>query len=171
VGSNPTAGTFFPYKTYSEEELRAAVVASRSMSDVVLALGRTVGSSVYRSVKHQIDSYGISIEHFKGQGYKEQVHNRRSIDEILTVLPEDVARRLGRAPLHRALQARGVLYACRDCGNLGVWRDEELTLEIEHVDGNWRNNCIENLCYLCPNCHAQTPTYKNKTRGGIPSCL
>jgi 5-methylcytosine-specific restriction endonuclease McrA len=43
--------------------------------------------------------------------------------------------------------------------------DQEIPLELDHVDGNAGNNQIENLRVLCPNCHAQTPTAKGKNRG------
>jgi predicted HNH restriction endonuclease len=36
---------------------------------------------------------------------------------------------------------------------------------MEHIDGNSSNNKVTNLCLLCPNCHSQTPTYKNKNKG------
>jgi predicted HNH restriction endonuclease len=38
-------------------------------------------------------------------------------------------------------------------------------LELEHKDGNGENNDLKNICLLCPNCHSQTATYKNKNKG------
>ena len=35
-----------------------------------------------------------------------------------------------------------------------------IPLEIEHIDGNYKNNTEENLILLCPNCHSLTSTYK-----------
>jgi len=35
-----------------------------------------------------------------------------------------------------------------------------IPLEIEHIDGNYKNNKEENLILLCPNCHSLTSTYK-----------
>lgn len=35
-----------------------------------------------------------------------------------------------------------------------------IPLEIEHIDGNYRNNKEDNLVVLCPNCHSLTSTYK-----------
>ena len=35
-----------------------------------------------------------------------------------------------------------------------------IPLEVEHIDGNYRNNKEENLIILCPNCHSLTATYK-----------
>jgi len=40
-----------------------------------------------------------------------------------------------------------------------------IPVEVEHIDGNWRNNSAENLTLLCPNCHSLTPTYRALNRG------
>jgi len=39
------------------------------------------------------------------------------------------------------------------------------TLEVEHIDGDWRNISLENLTLLCPNCHSLTPTFRALNRG------
>jgi 5-methylcytosine-specific restriction endonuclease McrA len=52
-------------------------------------------------------------------------------------------------------------YCCNKC-KLGTWLDKQIPLELEHIDGNNKNNIRENLEGLCPNCHAQTLTYKNR---------
>lgn len=36
----------------------------------------------------------------------------------------------------------------------------EIPLEIEHIDDNYKNNNEENLILLCPNCHFLASTYK-----------
>lgn len=36
----------------------------------------------------------------------------------------------------------------------------KIPLEIEHIDGNYKNNSEQNLILLCPNCHSLTSTYK-----------
>jgi Zn finger protein HypA/HybF involved in hydrogenase expression len=54
---------------------------------------------------------------------------------------------------------------CNKC-KLSEWLGEPLTLEIDHMDGNNRNNFRENLEALCPNCHSLTLTWRgrNKTK-------
>lgn len=38
-------------------------------------------------------------------------------------------------------------------------------MDLEHIDGNYSNNDISNLCLLCPNCHSQTNTFKGRNKG------
>jgi hypothetical protein len=55
--------------------------------------------------------------------------------------------------------------ACSECG-LREWRGKRLTLEVDHKDGNPRNNVPENLRLLCPNCHSITETWRGRNRDG-----
>ena len=53
---------------------------------------------------------------------------------------------------------------CSECG-IDSWMEKSLKLELDHKDGNHTNNKEENLRCLCPNCHSQTSTYKNRNVG------
>lgn len=52
-------------------------------------------------------------------------------------------------------------YICsaKDCGLPGEWKGKMLSLHLDHKDGNKQNCTLENLRFLCPNCHSQTDTY------------
>ena len=54
-------------------------------------------------------------------------------------------------------------YNCACCG-VSSWQGKDITLEVNHIDGNAANNILENLEFLCPNCHAQTDTYRAKNK-------
>ena len=49
-------------------------------------------------------------------------------------------------------------YKCSCCG-ITEWNDKPLALQMDHIDGNNTNNVVENLRWLCPNCHTQTDTW------------
>ena len=50
---------------------------------------------------------------------------------------------------------------CARCGwgKMNMYT-KNIPLEVEHIDGNYKNNKEENLILLCPNCHSLTSTYK-----------
>ncbi len=56
---------------------------------------------------------------------------------------------------------------CQICQNT-EWMGKPIPLEIDHIDGNSDNSQKNNFRLLCPNCHAQTPTYCAKNVGQFP---
>lgn len=55
-------------------------------------------------------------------------------------------------------------YKCAVCG-ISEYNNMPIKLECDHIDGNHTNNKVINLRLICPNCHSQTPTYKNRNAG------
>lgn len=53
-------------------------------------------------------------------------------------------------------------YCCSGCG-ISKWKDQDLSLELDHIDGDAANNKILNLRLLCPNCHSLTSTYRGRS--------
>ena len=55
----------------------------------------------------------------------------------------------------------GYLHQCSNCG-LDKWLGQPIALELDHANGNNRDNRLQNLWLLCPNCHAQTSTWRGR---------
>lgn len=51
--------------------------------------------------------------------------------------------------------------SCEQC-SITEWNGKQLSFELDHIDGNNYNNSLDNLRFLCPNCHSQTPTFRGR---------
>ena len=58
------------------------------------------------------------------------------------------------ASLKRRLLNEGYLeYKCSECG-ISEWNGKPLSLHLDHINGKHNDHRIENLRFLCPNCHS-----------------
>lgn len=55
-------------------------------------------------------------------------------------------------------------HKCEVCERT-TWMNNPIPLEVDHINGNNQNNDPKNLRLICPNCHSQTDTYKNRNKG------
>jgi len=54
-----------------------------------------------------------------------------------------------------------IAHECNMCG-ITKWNNSDIILELDHIDGDSKNNELTNLRLLCPNCHSQTPTWRGR---------
>ncbi|MEU4151309.1 HNH endonuclease signature motif containing protein [Streptomyces sp. NPDC026659] len=150
-----------------EEGLREVLGHSTSYADVMRGLGLEVNDTNHRRVRRAATRLGLDTTHFRRRSWaRPESSGPPSVaHRVLVVLPPD-AGRTNRTQLHRALTEIGVSYACESCGNEGKWLGRPITLQIDHINGDWRDNRRENLRYLCPNCHALTETWCRQKRKG-----
>ncbi|WP_425553192.1 HNH endonuclease [Hymenobacter algoricola] len=64
---------------------------------------------------------------------------------------------------NRLLQSDRKTAQCERC-NLQHWQGAPVPLELHHLNGVNNDHRIDNLQLLCPNCHAQTSTYRGKNQ-------
>lgn len=143
----------------SDEQLRSTAVTCRSMSELLQKLGVHRGGGTYSKVLKRILSLGIDV---RNQGLRGISIKRRkySTSDVLAGLHPSYAT----GHVKQRLLEEGVLkYECEMC-KIDSWRGEKLSLELDHIDGNPHNHVLSNLRLLCPNCHSQTPTFRNRKR-------
>jgi hypothetical protein len=151
---------------YSDEAIAEAVKTAISISDVMRTLGIKMAGGNHTHISRRIKKLGLDTSHFLGQRHLKGTRSawKKPLDEILTVLP-DGHRRPERKQLLRAMLESGIEYKCagEGCG-ISEWQGKSITLDIDHIDGNWLNNVLNNLRFMCPNCHSQTDTFGAKNR-------
>ncbi|MGK5728669.1 HNH endonuclease signature motif containing protein [Streptomyces sp. URMC 124] len=146
---------------WTKEILESAVAASSTTYEVLRHLGVEVVGGQHTHVSRRIRAFGIDTSHFVAPVSKGR-KRKRSLEELLTVQTAPEARREQSCRLKKAMLALGVADRCALCRIDAVWQGIPLPLEVDHIDGDWRNNRIENLRLLCPNCHSTTDTYRGR---------
>lgn len=65
-------------------------------------------------------------------------------------------------PIKKRLKQYNLIpYSCHIC-SIVEWENKPLNLHLDHINGINSDNRLENLRFLCPNCHSQTDTYCGK---------
>ncbi|MFF7375732.1 HNH endonuclease signature motif containing protein [Streptomyces massasporeus] len=147
---------------WTKDVLERAVAASTNVCEVLRHLGLEVVGGHHTHISRKIRAYGIDTSHFQVQG---RGKSRRRPRSLLVEQPSDSARRIASSRLKRAMLGQGVEERCALCGVEALWLGDPLPLEVDHIDSNWRNNRIDNLRLLCPNCHSTTDSYRGRGKG------
>ncbi|GAA1526407.1 hypothetical protein GCM10009730_38750 [Streptomyces albidochromogenes] len=152
---------------WTKEVLEPVVAASTNMCDVLRRLGLDVVGGHHTHISRRVKAFGIDTSHFdpRVSTGRRETRRRRTAQEVLTQQDPTNARREQSGRLKRAMLDLGTPDSCALCGTEPVWRGHPLPLEVDHIDGNWRNNCLDNLRLLCPNCHSATDSYRGRSKG------
>jgi hypothetical protein len=151
-----------PRGTYTTEDLTEAVASSLSVAEVMRKLGIKPAGGSHFHISNRIKKEGLDTSHFLGQAYaRGQPGRRKPVELVLVIRPEGSAR-VKRNQLLRGMLESDVPYRCAHCGCDGTWPGQPITLDVDHINGDWLDNRLANLRFLCPNCHAQTSTWCRK---------
>ena len=156
-------------RKYTREILLPPVQTSTSYAQVFDKLGIKATGGNYRHIQKLVRLFDIDTSHFTGMGWSkgqtastnssvatQAAKIRRSNEEILIENSPGSP-----TSLRRAMLATGFTYACavEECQIGDSWLGKPITLHIDHINGINNDNRPENLRFICPNCHQQTPTW------------
>lgn len=122
------------------------------------------GSGSRQRIADRIKSLQLDCSHWRYGLGKRQSYAR----PLTTVLVENSPHK-NTWELKRRLLREGLLTdECSGCHSKPEWQGKPLTLQLDHINGVRKDNRLENLRVLCPNCHSQTDTYAGRNQTGKP---
>lgn len=147
----------------SDEQFVELLKKSSTISEVLFKLGYTIkgNSWGYSQVKRRMDDLNLDYSIFKGKSAVIKANKLNNIKKE-DILKENCKHQ--RIVLRRYIIKNNLIpYKCAICG-CTKWQGKTLSLELDHINGINNDNRLENLRFLCPNCHSQTSTYGSRNQ-------
>ena len=148
--------------SYTSEQLVNAVQTSTSLREVITKLNMIPAGGNYKTIQKRILEEGIDTSHFTLKRWTRETRPSSTPKLLSEILKNGTHYQSHKLRIRLLKEGFKEAY-CERC-LLAVWQGQPIALELEHIDGNYLNNTLENLKILCPNCHAQTSTYRGKNK-------
>ncbi|PIP27394.1 MAG: hypothetical protein COX30_02150 [Candidatus Moranbacteria bacterium CG23_combo_of_CG06-09_8_20_14_all_39_10] len=149
-------------RSWSEEDLMQAVKNSKSIRQVLGRLKLRLAGGNYTQIKKYLEIYKIGTEHFTGQAWNKGMIGigkpRLILEDILVKDSYFQSYKLKKRLFDAKIKPRH----CEECGWHKETAEGRLPLELDHINGDSKDNRLENLRVLCPNCHSLKPTHRGR---------
>ena len=149
--------------TWDINTLPEVVKNSECWVDVIRHYGLSDKSAGnWKTFQSYAKRMGLDTSHFVGRR-SGRAKTSTDINELL-VMNSDIRS----SHLKTKLYANGLKKNVCDICGIDSWMGNQITMELDHINGTNTDNRIENLRILCPNCHSQTDTWRgrNKNKNG-----
>lgn len=147
----------------TEQEFVDLVKSSLNTSEVLFKLGYTTAGNSwgYSQIKQRMKELNLTGQDFRRKSILTELNEQNIVkDEDLFCENSKHPRNILR---NRIIKNNLIPYKCAICG-ITEWLGKNLSLELDHINGVNNDNRLENLRFLCPNCHSQTVTYGSKNK-------
>lgn len=139
---------------WDKKIIEEAVKNSYSYRETLRYLNFNTSGNNTSTLKRKIEEYNIDISHFTFSSSRKP-KLKHDISEYL----QKNGRFIHSYKLKEKLFEEGIKEnKCEICGN-DTWLGKKLVCQLHHINGDNRDNRLENLQILCPNCHSQTENY------------
>lgn len=140
---------------WNKERLEKAIKISTSYSETLRNLEIPTQGNNANTLKKYIEEYNLDTSHFTF-GKPKDLSGLNYIP-VSEYLGKDKFIATSKLKL-KLLKERIKENRCECCG-ITEWNGKPLVMQLHHIDGNNKNNYLDNLQMLCPNCHSQTENY------------
>jgi len=142
-------------KDYNIEDVKKILLNSSNIREFLTNINQSSSGNAYKRVKVFLDKNKLDYSHFEKSARWSS--KEKTVEEVFVQ-----NRYFTQSSLRNKVLKYNLLdYKC-SCGNVGEWNGKELVLQLDHINGDNCDNRIENLRFLCPNCHSQTDTHSGK---------
>jgi predicted RNA-binding Zn-ribbon protein involved in translation (DUF1610 family) len=146
---------------WTNEKILSSMINAKSKGDILDNMGFTRKSGNYQTLYKYCLKYDINIDDIEYKNENYLILNKKlKHDEIFT----ENSCVSSTTPKRVIIRDNLKKYKCEKCGNNGEWMGEKISLQLDHINGVRCDNRLENLRFLCPNCHSQTSTYSGKNK-------
>jgi len=149
-------------RSYTDTELINAVKVSKSYSNVLKILGLKKAGGTQVNIRKHIVLLKCDISHFTGMLWSkgktllddERLSSRKKNEIFIE------NSKFAKSYIRNLIKKQNLIeWKCQLCSNDGNWNDKKLNLQLDHINGISTDQRLENLRFLCPNCHSQTDTF------------
>lgn len=151
--------------SYDYLEVKTAVNESFNYKEVLDKLNKTSSGNAYKFLINYINKKSIDVSHFNSLNKEKK--KKFTINEIFKINPSYKG---GTKELKKIILKNNLIeYKCHgeNCEIIDNWNGKSISLHLDHKNGINNDNRLENLRFLCPNCHSQTETYSGKNKKTI----
>jgi hypothetical protein len=147
----------------SDSDFTDFVFSSTSVRQVITKCEIPVSPYSYKKFNRRVKEMGLSVEHFTGMGHLKNRNHNFNTKPLEYYLVENCSWISSHALKLRLLRDGIFQRRCSKCSR-EVWEGKPIPIQLDHINGDNHDNRLENLRIICPNCHAQTPTYCGRNK-------
>lgn len=149
--------------TIDYTQLTEIVNSANSIVEILQKLGLNGFNGNHRTLKARCSKDNIDLESVKKRGYAARIshltkENRKDDNEVFC----ENSTYADNSSIKQRLLKLGFEYKCSECPVTDTYNNKPISLQLDHINGVNNDNRLENLRFLCPNCHSQTETFSGK---------
>lgn len=148
-------------RTWTDEQFIDAVKNNETVADVIKELGLYLGRGNYQTIYRNVKRLDLDTSHWLGRGFNKERPNNWSKTPNEKIFIENSYFH-AQGVKDRVIKENLIEYKCQKCGIEREWQGELLVLQLDHINGIHNDNRLDNLRFLCPNCHSQTNNWSGR---------